>query len=122
MPVLAYLHVGSDTYSRKRPTVLVAKQTNNTLQHNDCPKATTVIPLDQAVDTIRLSDKGSYYILELNAPPDNRLTPSFITAFIEALDTLKFYYDPKPLVTTSTSPKFYSNGLDYELAQKTPIS
>ncbi|AOW03389.1 YALI0D00671p [Yarrowia lipolytica CLIB122] len=84
------------------------------------PKLPLSFPLDQAVDTIRLSDKGSYYILELNAPPDNRLTPSFITAFIEALDTLKFYYDPKPLVTTSTSPKFYSNGLDYELAQKTP--
>lgn len=84
------------------------------------PPLPLTFPLDQSKDTIRLSDKGTYYILELNAPPDNRLTPSFIEAFIEALDTLKFYYDPKPLVTTSSSPKFYSNGLDYELAQKTP--
>lgn len=77
-------------------------------------------PLGQNEKYILLSDKGSYYVLELNSPPDNRLTPSLITAFIQALDTLKFYYDPKPLVTTSSSQKFYSNGLDYELSQRTP--
>ncbi|AOW03835.1 ClpP/crotonase-like domain-containing protein [Yarrowia lipolytica] len=69
-----------------------------------------------------LYDKGDFYCLEFHSPPDNRLTCTFIDAFVEALNwlLLKKSGAPKPLVTTSAIPKFYSNGLDLEAAIRTP--
>lgn len=72
---------------------------------------------------IILSEKPDYYLIELNSPPDNRLTPVVIDAFVEAIYYLLMTKaaSPKPLVTCSTSPKFYSNGLNLELAKATPL-
>ncbi|KAK6855074.1 enoyl-CoA hydratase/isomerase [Apiospora arundinis] len=42
------------------------------------------------------------YLLTLNSPPDNRLTPPMCAALLECLD------------------RFYSNGLDLQLAMSTP--
>ncbi|KAG5367188.1 Enoyl-CoA delta isomerase 1, peroxisomal [Yarrowia sp. B02] len=93
-------------------------------------KAMSVIetfPLPQKGQTERqqlliLSDKPDYYLLEFNNAPENRLTMDFIDAFVEALYylLLKKGDAPKPLVTSSTTPKFYSNGLNWEQAKGTP--
>jgi Delta3-Delta2-enoyl-CoA isomerase len=62
------------------------------------------------------------FLLTFNSPPDNRITPAFCSAMIEALDRIEVMQQPKPtgvVVTTSAIPKFYSNGLDLNLAIKT---
>ncbi len=57
------------------------------------------------------------YLLTFSSPPDNRLTRVSCDAFLEALDLVEFGgYPPGVVVTTSAIPKFYSNGLDLELA------
>ncbi|KAK8097204.1 uncharacterized protein PG998_005426 [Apiospora kogelbergensis] len=66
------------------------------------------------------------YLLTLNSPPDNRLTPPMCAALLEALDRVEFGgllpggTPEGVLVTTSAIPKFYSNGLDLQLAMSTP--
>ncbi|KAK8018451.1 carnitinyl-CoA dehydratase [Apiospora marii] len=63
------------------------------------------------------------YLLTLDAPPDNRLTPPFCAALLECLDRVEFgglSSGSGVLVTTSAMPKFYSNGLDLQLAMSTP--
>ncbi|EAA27585.1 enoyl-CoA hydratase/isomerase [Neurospora crassa OR74A] len=62
------------------------------------------------------------YILTLSSPPDNRLTPPLITALLRALDTLEFSpeYPPGVVITTSSLPKFFSNGLDLTHALSDP--
>ncbi|KAK8085537.1 Enoyl-CoA hydratase/isomerase [Apiospora hydei] len=61
------------------------------------------------------------YLLTLASPPDNRLTPPLCAALLEALDRVEFGGLPNGvLVTTSAMPKFYSNGLDLQLAMGTP--
>ncbi|KAK6821896.1 Enoyl-CoA delta isomerase 3 [Apiospora arundinis] len=64
------------------------------------------------------------YLLTLNSPPDNRLTPPMCAALLECLDRVEFGGLPGTpggvLVTTSAIPKFYSNGLDLQLAMSTP--
>ncbi|ODQ66464.1 ClpP/crotonase [Nadsonia fulvescens var. elongata DSM 6958] len=74
---------------------------------------------DKKLITISAPKGKDYYLLTLNSGPDNRFTPTFITAFIDALDILSVC-PPKVLITTSAFPKFYSNGLDLELALSTP--
>lgn len=59
------------------------------------------------------------YVLTFTSPKDNRLTPTFIDAFILALDIIEHRYPKGVVVTTSGIPKFYSNGLDLELATST---
>ncbi|PWY65378.1 enoyl-CoA hydratase/isomerase family protein [Aspergillus sclerotioniger CBS 115572] len=59
------------------------------------------------------------YCFTFTSPPDNRLTPTFIDTFLLALDILEHRYPKGVLITTSGIPKFYSNGLDLELAQST---
>ena len=60
------------------------------------------------------------YLLNFELPPDNRLTTSFCTAFLLALDILDHRFSKGVVVTTSIISKFYSNGLDYESAVKSP--
>ncbi|KAI0021968.1 enoyl-CoA hydratase/isomerase family protein [Xylariomycetidae sp. FL0641] len=60
------------------------------------------------------------YLLTWSSPPDNRLTPAFCAALMEALDVIEFGHSPGVVVTTSAIPKFYSNGLDLQLAIATP--
>ena len=59
------------------------------------------------------------YLITFNSPPDNRLTPSFLSSFMLALDILEYRFPKGVVVTTSAIPKFYSNGLDFENALKT---
>lgn len=59
------------------------------------------------------------YLITFNSPPDNRLTPSFLSSFMLALDILEYRFPTGVVVTTSAIPKFYSNGLDFENALKT---
>ncbi|KAI2466719.1 enoyl-CoA hydratase/isomerase family protein [Annulohypoxylon bovei var. microspora] len=60
------------------------------------------------------------YVLTWTSPPDNRLTPAFITALMTALDIIEFGYPPGVVITTSSISKFYSNGLDLQLAISSP--
>jgi Delta3-Delta2-enoyl-CoA isomerase len=60
------------------------------------------------------------YLLTFASAPDNRLTPAFCAAMITALDLIELRHPTGVVVTTSSITKFYSNGLDLELAMKTP--
>jgi enoyl-CoA hydratase/carnithine racemase len=60
------------------------------------------------------------YLLTFTSAPDNRLTPAFCAAMVTALDVIEFKYPTGVVVTTSSIAKFYSNGLDLELAMTTP--
>ncbi|RMZ86378.1 hypothetical protein DV736_g6399, partial [Chaetothyriales sp. CBS 134916] len=64
------------------------------------------------------------YLLGFTSPPDNRLTPAFLSTFRLALDLIlhshRLSLKPGVLITTSTIPKFYSNGLDFESAIANP--
>ena len=64
-------------------------------------------------------ENKTIYVLTFVSPPDNRLTPEFIDAFILALDIIEHRYPKGVVVTTSGIPKFYSNGLDLELVMVT---
>ena len=60
------------------------------------------------------------YLLSFSSPPDNRLTRPFNTALLLSLDILEHRFPAGVVITTSTIPKFYSNGLDYDNAIKDP--
>ncbi|KAI1115911.1 putative carnitinyl-CoA dehydratase [Nemania sp. NC0429] len=60
------------------------------------------------------------YLLTFTSPSDNRLTPEFCAALLTALDIVEFEHEPGVVVTTSGIRKFYSNGLDLELAVTVP--
>ena len=60
------------------------------------------------------------YLISFSSPPDNRITPAFCESFLLALDILDHRYPKGVAVTTSSIAKFYSNGLDYESAIKSP--
>lgn len=78
-------------------------------------KLPLTFPLDSSDSLVLVSEEPTYYILKLNSPPDNRLTPDLISAWIEAMQSLALYAEePKPLVITSAFPKYFSNGLDLE--------
>ncbi|KAI1458919.1 enoyl-CoA hydratase/isomerase family protein [Annulohypoxylon moriforme] len=66
------------------------------------------------------SPEPKVYVLTWTSPPDNRLTPAFNTALITALDIIEFGHPPGVVITTSSISKFYSNGLDLQLAILTP--
>ncbi|KAJ5729617.1 uncharacterized protein N7483_004125 [Penicillium malachiteum] len=65
------------------------------------------------------SDQKNIYLLTFTSPADNRMTPTFIDALILALDIIEQRYPKGVVVTTSGITKFYSNGLDLELAVST---
>jgi enoyl-CoA hydratase/carnithine racemase len=77
-------------------------------------------PLGGPKSLIKVSSSDSYYLLSYTNPPDNRYTSEFIDASLEALAYLRTHCKPKPLITTSSIPKFFSNGLDFEVAIRTP--
>lgn len=81
---------------------------------------TTYFPLGGQEKFYIHTDKGDYHLLEFNIVPDNRFTPETCVALVQALTYIKEECEAKPLVTTSTTPKFYSNGLDFERAISTP--
>ncbi|GFF47368.1 glucose oxidase [Aspergillus udagawae] len=64
-------------------------------------------------------NEKNIYLLTFTSPKDNRLTPTFIDALILALDIIEHRFPKGVVITTSGIPKFYSNGLDLELATTT---
>ncbi|KAL4885237.1 enoyl-CoA hydratase/isomerase family protein [Aspergillus karnatakaensis] len=76
-------------------------------------------PLPPSPTSKRELDVKKIYILTFISPPDNRLTPIFIKTFLLALDILEHRYPKGVVITTSGIGKFYSNGLDLELAMAT---
>ena len=64
-------------------------------------------------------EQQNIYVLTFTSPKDNRLTPTFIDALILALDIIEHRYPKGVVVTTSGIAKFYSNGLDLDLAMST---
>ncbi|TQS32479.1 hypothetical protein Golomagni_07201, partial [Golovinomyces magnicellulatus] len=70
---------------------------------------------------VATSPQPKVYVLTWTSPPDNRITVPFCKALLSALDIIEFGdYEPGVVITTSGIPKFYSNGLDLELAIQTP--
>lgn len=56
------------------------------------------------------------YVLTFASGKDNRLIPAFIDALLLALDIIEYRYPKGVVVTTSGIEKFYSNGLDLDVA------
>ncbi|KAJ5732322.1 hypothetical protein N7493_003803 [Penicillium malachiteum] len=65
------------------------------------------------------TDQKNIYLVTFSSPADNRITPTFIDALILALDIIEHRYPKGVVITTSGISKFYSNGLDLELAVRT---
>lgn len=63
--------------------------------------------------------ESNIYVLTFTSPKDNRLTPPFIGALLLALDIIEHRYPKGIVITTSGIAKFYSNGLDLDVAGKT---
>jgi len=64
-------------------------------------------------------EQQNIYVLTFTSPKDNRITPTFIDALVLALDIIEHRYPKGVVVTTSGIAKFYSNGLDLDVAQST---
>lgn len=62
---------------------------------------------------IELSRDGDVFVLTMN-DDENRWNTTFTRAFSEALDEVEASEGAAALVTTSTHPKFFSNGLDLD--------
>ena len=65
---------------------------------------------------IKLEKHGSIYFLNMDAS-ENRWNTSFVREFSEALDEIDADEGPGALITSSTDPKFFSNGLDLDWMQ-----
>lgn len=65
------------------------------------------------------SENKNIYVLTFASGKDNRLIPAFIDALLLALDVIEHRYPKGVVVTTSGIQKFYSNGLDLEVAMTT---
>jgi enoyl-CoA hydratase/carnithine racemase len=62
---------------------------------------------------IELTRSGDVFNLVMDAG-ENRWNTTFVRAFAEALDAVEGSSGPAALVTTSSSEKFFSNGLDLD--------
>jgi enoyl-CoA hydratase/carnithine racemase len=65
---------------------------------------------------ITLEKKDSIYFLTMDAN-ENRWNTTFVREIAEALDEIENDEGPGALVTSSTNPKFFSNGLDLDWMQ-----
>jgi enoyl-CoA hydratase/carnithine racemase len=70
------------------------------------------VPISTGGSFVCTSPEDRVYILTFNSPPDNRITPAFLTSLLLALDVLERKYPHGVLITTSAIPKFYSNGFN----------
>ncbi|ANB15273.1 hypothetical protein AWJ20_2899 [Sugiyamaella lignohabitans] len=80
------------------------------------PNLPITFPLGSEEKLLRVSTTEGYNLVEYTSAPDNRYTPEFIDAYLEALAFIRIHLEPKVLITTSVFPKFFSNGLDFERA------
>ncbi len=62
---------------------------------------------------IELNREGDIFVLTMNAG-ENRWNTNFVRAFDTRLDEILASEGPAALVTTSSNPKFFSNGLDLD--------
>ncbi len=62
---------------------------------------------------IELQSEDDVFVLTMDGG-ENRWNTSFVRAFAAALDEVEASEGPAALVTTSSSEKFFSNGLDLE--------
>ena len=62
---------------------------------------------------IELTQEYDVFVLNMNAG-ENRWNTTFVREFSKALDEVENSTGPAALVTTSTNPKFFSNGLDLD--------
>ena len=62
---------------------------------------------------IDLKRDGKIFTLVMN-DGENRWNTTFVRAFAEAIDEVEGSEGPAALVTTSSNPKFFSNGLDLD--------
>ena len=60
------------------------------------------------------------YLISFTSPPDNRVTPAFLSSFLLALDILDRRYPRGVLIITSAITKFYSNGFNLKDLIETP--
>ena len=65
---------------------------------------------------ITLEKKDSIYYLTMDAE-ENRWNTTFVRDITEALDEIENDEGPGALITSSTNPKFFSNGLDLDWMQ-----
>lgn len=65
---------------------------------------------------ITLEKKDSIYFLTMDAE-ENRWNTTFVREIAEALDEIENDDGPGALITSSTNPKFFSNGLDLDWMQ-----
>ena len=65
---------------------------------------------------IELEKKESIYFLTMDAG-ENRWNTTFVREFSKALDEVEKDDGPGALITTSSDPKFFSNGLDLDWIQ-----
>ena len=65
---------------------------------------------------INLEKKESIYFLTMDAG-ENRWNTNFVREFSKALDEVEKDDGPGALITTSSDPKFFSNGLDLDWIQ-----
>ena len=65
---------------------------------------------------INLEKKESIYFLTMDAG-ENRWNTTFVREFSKALDEVEKDDGPGALITTSSDPKFFSNGLDLDWIQ-----
>ena len=65
---------------------------------------------------ITLEKKDSIYFLSMDAE-ENRWNTTFVREIAEALDEIENDEGPGALITSSTNPKFFSNGLDLDWMQ-----
>lgn len=65
---------------------------------------------------ITLEKKDSIYYLTMDAE-ENRWNTTFVRDIAEALDEIENDEGPGALITSSTNPKFFSNGLDLDWMQ-----
>lgn len=78
-----------------------------------------VLPITPAGCITCTQPSARVYLLTFDSPPDNRMTPTFCTTLLLALDILDHRFPKGVVITTSGIQKFYSNGLDYDSAIKT---
>lgn len=65
---------------------------------------------------IELKRDGNVFMLTMNEG-ENRWNTTFVRAFSEAIDEIEGSTGPAALVTASSNPKFFSNGLDLDWIQ-----
>ena len=65
---------------------------------------------------IKLEKKESTYFLIMDSE-ENRWNTTFVREIARALDEIENDEGPGALITSSTNPKFFSNGLDLDWMQ-----